>query len=80
MRVYVLHFKDRNALSRAFDRLYSTEEVASCLIEPERCRIRFTAPAVRAEPLVERFYLEGGLTWCSGHALGPPPGQAVSPR
>jgi hypothetical protein len=59
---------------------WSTEEVASCLIEPERCRIRFTAPAVRAEPLVERFYLEGGLTWCSGHALGPPPGQAVSPR
>jgi hypothetical protein len=80
MRVYVLHFKDRSALSGAFDRLYSSEEVASCMIEPELCRIRFMAPTPRAESLVERLYLEGGLTWCSGHALDPPPGRAASPR
>jgi len=67
MRVYVLHFESVGPLHRAFDLLIQCDDVASCMVEPERMRLRFLAPPRYGDPLVERLYLRGGLTWCSRH-------------
>jgi hypothetical protein len=69
MRVYVLTFDSRPSLTRAFDALLSSPDVASCMIEADRVRIRFIAPPDCAEKIVERVYLDGGLVWCSRHAV-----------
>jgi hypothetical protein len=69
MRVYVLHLRGVAALTRAFDLVMESRHVASCLIEPERARIRFLAPGKAADRLVEHIYHEGGLTWCSQHDI-----------
>ncbi len=69
MRVYVLTFDSRPSLTRAFDAVLTSPEVASCMIEAEQIRIRFVAPVDHAEKIVERIYLDGGLVWCSRHAV-----------
>jgi hypothetical protein len=75
LRVYELRFAERSALSRAFDRVNSDPDVASCSFEVVPRRIRLLARRAVAERLVERLYLEGGLAWCSRHAFEhPPPG------
>jgi hypothetical protein len=69
MRVYVIHLRGAAALTRAFERVMESRHVASCLIEPERGRIRFLAPPKAADAIVEQIYHEGDLTWCSQHDL-----------
>ncbi len=69
MRVYVLHFSGRSELSRAFDRLMQSDEVASCMLELAVVRLRFLAPPKSADALVERIYEDGGLVWCSRHDI-----------
>jgi hypothetical protein len=39
------------------------------MVEPELGRLRFLAPEASAGALLEQFYLEGGLVWCSQHDL-----------
>jgi hypothetical protein len=73
LRVYELRFAERAALCRAFDRVNADPEVASCSFEAVPLRIRLLAKRAVAERLVERFYLEGGLAWCSRHAFGAEP-------
>jgi hypothetical protein len=46
-----------------------SEHVVDCCVEAELGRIRFLAPPRRADALVDRIYLEGGLVWCSRHDL-----------
>jgi hypothetical protein len=69
MRVYVLHLANSSLLTRAFDRILGASEVASCMVEPERQRVRFLAPERCGDRLVERIYLEGGMRWCSRHPM-----------
>ena len=73
LRVYELRFAEREALSRAFDRVNSDPEVASCSFEIVPRRIRMLARRAVGERLVERLYLEGGLAWCSRHRFESPP-------
>jgi hypothetical protein len=75
LRVYVLRFADVGPLTRAFDRIVDAPEVASCSLEIPQRQLRMLAPPSVAERLVERLYLEGGLSWCSRHAFDaePPP-------
>ncbi len=68
-RVYVLQFESPGSVSRAFERLMASSRIDGCLVEPERGRLRFLAPRGLADSLVERIYLDGGLTWCSRHDL-----------
>jgi hypothetical protein len=77
MRVYVLHFASPGLMTLAFDRIIASDRVASCMVEPNEVRLRFLAPARVADALVQRVYLEGGLTWCSRHDLREQP--AVEP-
>lgn len=70
MWVYVLRVEERALLARAFDHLMDHPEVASCAIEPEVSRLRFIAETRTGDALVERIYLEGGLSWCTRHAFG----------
>ena len=67
MRLYLVHFSARRFLEGAFGRVMDAESVASCSVEPDRKRLRFLAPPGCASGLVERFYLEGGMTWCTAH-------------
>ena len=79
LRVYVLRFAEPAALSRAFDRVSDHPEVASCSFELGERQLRLLARPAVGEALIERFYLEGGLAWCSRHTFeheptprGPP--------
>jgi hypothetical protein len=69
MRVYDLRFRDAASVARAFERLMASSQVDTCEVEPEKVRLRFVAPAAAAVGLLERIYLDGDLTWCSGHDL-----------
>ena len=71
MRFYLVHFSSRGFLERAFGRLMDADSVASCSVELKRGRLRFLAPPRSAFHLVERFYLEGGMTWCTAHDVVP---------
>lgn len=77
--VYVLRFAGLAALRRAFDRASDHPEVASCSFEAPELQLRLLAGPAVGESLVERFYLEGGLAWCSRHRFEHPP-RAVEPR
>ena len=70
MHVHTLRFTTQNDLMRSFDHLARSSFVEDCLVEPESLRIRFLAPPNPGNGLVERIYLDGGLTWCSRHRLG----------
>lgn len=74
LRVYELRFAETGALSRAFDRVSGSPDVASCSLELAARRIRLLAHPATGEALIERLYLEGGLAWCSRHAYVGPPG------
>ena len=69
MRVYILRFGTPGPLTRAFDWVLESPDVASCMIESDHGRIRFLAPAGVADRLVERIYNDGGLVWCSRHDI-----------
>jgi hypothetical protein len=68
--VHILQFKSSDELSWAMTRLLDSAWVEDCLAEPEALQIRFRAPSDRAADLLERIYLQGGLTWASRHTLG----------
>jgi hypothetical protein len=53
------------------DRLLDSEHVASCAVEPDLRQVRFAAPRLRADMIVEQIYAEGGLLWCSRHDFQP---------
>lgn len=72
MRVYVLQFASPDDLEHAFQVLSESERIENCLLEPEHSQVRFLAPAGAADRLVERIYLEGGLSWCSRHDVEEP--------
>jgi hypothetical protein len=69
MQVYVLTFDSRPSLTHAFDIVLAASDVASCMIEADRARIRFMAPDAPARKLVEQIYQGGGLLWCSRHSV-----------
>jgi hypothetical protein len=73
LHIYVLRFAATSALARAFDEVSDHPQIASCSFELGERQIRLLAPPAIAEPLVERFYLEGGLAWCSRHPFEHPP-------
>jgi hypothetical protein len=81
MKVYILRFDSRPALTRAFDTLLTAPDVGSCMIESASHRIRFMAPDEAAEKLVEQVYRGGGLIWCSRHpVVSPPAREEDAPR
>ena len=67
MRVYVLEFDRPETPARAFGLVLESDRSTSCTAESERCSLRFVAPDRCADSLIERIYLEGGLTWCTRH-------------
>lgn len=69
LRVYLLRFANRAAFSEAFALVIDSEIVASCTAEPEQARIRFLAPARRADALLHEIYQRAGFSWCSRHDL-----------
>ncbi len=69
MRVVVLRLASSALLASAVSRLMESEHVVDCCVEAELGRIHFLAPPRRAEALVSRIYLDGGLVWCSRHDL-----------
>ena len=71
MRLSLMHFSSKGFLERAFGRVMDADGVASCSVDLERGRLRFLAPPPAALHLVERLYLEGGMTWCTMHDLVP---------
>ncbi len=70
MRVYELRIEGRTLLAKAFDHLMDHPEVASCTIEPGHSRVRFISEPAAGDALVEQIYQEGGLAWCTRHAIG----------
>jgi len=69
LQVYQLCFVDRPHLEVAFSILLDSEDVPSCSVEPGTATIRFIATRKVADPLLERFYADRGLAWCSGHRI-----------
>lgn len=69
MKVFDLQFTDSGAMEAAFQRAQDRSAVDSCTLEPDGLRMRFIAPNEEADELAHRIYLDGGLRWCSGHAL-----------
>ncbi len=69
MRVVDLRLAGPALLASAVSLLMESEHVEDCCVEAELGRIRFLAPPRRAEALVGRIYLDGGLVWCSRHDL-----------
>ena len=69
MDVHDLQFRDIGHLTRSVNELLDSEGVEDCLIEADDLRLRFVAPRRLADVLLERIYLQGGLTWCSRHKL-----------
>ena len=67
MRVVVLHLATPALLASALARLMESEHVDDCCVEADLGRIRFLAPPEKADALVGRIYLGGGLVWCSRH-------------
>jgi len=78
MRVYILRFLNESRLHGAFDRVLESPDVASCMVESAEGRIRFLAPALAADALVEAIYQEGGLVWCSRHDIESGLSQALT--
>ncbi len=70
MRSYEMRFISSEALSQALELLMDSDCVASCMAEPEARRVWFLAPSECADALVQRIYLDGGLTWCRRHRSG----------
>lgn len=69
MQVYDLQFTDSATLLAGFQRAQDRSAVDSCTLEMDVLRMRFIAPRDEAEDLAYRIYLDGGLRWCTGHAL-----------
>ncbi len=64
MRVYVLDFASPTALTLAFGLLMKSDSFEYCIAESQSARLRFHASVESGDALVQRIYLEGGLTWC----------------
>lgn len=75
MQVYDLQFTDQSTLYAGFRRAQERSAVDSCMLEIEQLRMRFLAPPQEAAELAHRIYLDGGLRWCSGHAITPAAGE-----
>jgi len=69
LQVHVLRFSDTQAMRRAFGDLNDNPDVESCVVEPEVCQIRIMAEPKVSDAVIQRLYEDGGLVWCSRHAL-----------
>lgn len=69
MVVHMLRFRDQATLTACVEKLLDSSVVEDCLVEADVLQLRFVAPPRAARSLVERLYLEGGLTWCSRHGF-----------
>jgi hypothetical protein len=69
LRVFKLVFAAKHHLEFAFEILVDSEHVPSCSVEPETVSARFMATLPVGNALVERFYADGGLRWCSRHGV-----------
>jgi hypothetical protein len=67
--VYRLQFTSDADLQRAVAQVLGCDRIDDCLVDAPAGLIRFAAPELEAEALVERLYLEGGLRWCTRHAI-----------
>ena len=67
MRVYFMRFDSDQAANRAFGLLMDAASVESSLVGPGPREIRILAKQSDAELLIQRIYLQGGLSWCSAH-------------
>ena len=76
-RIYDLRLATANRLTSAVARILDSEQVASCAVEPDLCRVRFIAQRKPADALVRGIYAEGGLLWCSRHDWRPLGGGAA---
>jgi len=70
MKVFDLRFADAATLQAAFQRTQELSAVDSCTLDPDELRMRFVARDAEADELAHQIYLDGGLKWCSGHAIG----------
>ena len=80
MKLFILHFDTHGDLTRAFDKILESVDVISCVIESEDRGIRFHAPEAPAEKLIERIYMDGGLTWCARVPLVGHDADRTAPR
>ncbi len=69
MQVFDLHFTSEASLLEGFRRAQDRSAVDSCTLEIDQLRMRLIAPREDAQHLAQRIYLDGGLRWCSGHAI-----------
>jgi hypothetical protein len=69
MRIYVLRFDNRDAVSRAFGVVMDSGAVESASVGPDPGQLRFIAKAADAEPVIRRIYLLRELRWCSTHRV-----------
>ena len=69
MYLFELRFTSRTSLLEAFRRVQERSAVESCALESEKLQLRLVAPQETAVDIAERIYLDGGLSWCTGHAL-----------
>ncbi len=67
--VFELRFEDRSSVECAFGLVGDDPVVTSCLVEPERLRIRVITSKAAGAPLFERIYERGGLLWCKRYPL-----------
>ena len=72
MKIFELRFTDGGAMQAAFQRAQDRSAVDSCTLSPDELRMRFVAPDAEADALAHQIYLDGGLRWCTGHALSGP--------
>ena len=73
MRVYILRLDGKPNLQRAFGVISNAPDVATCTVEAQLRQVRFLAPPGKADALVQRIYLDGGLLWCSRHDVRQAP-------
>jgi len=71
--IYVLRLESSGTLEAAFAKLLDSEDVSSCVIEPDSLQIRFVSAQGLADELIHKIYLSGGLVWSSRHALSADP-------
>jgi hypothetical protein len=69
VQVFTLQFTSEASLLEGFRCTQDRSGVESCLLEIDQLRMRLIAPREEGERIAQRIYLDGGLRWCSGHAI-----------
>ncbi len=69
MQILDLQFTSEASLLEGFRLAQDRPAVESCTLEIDQLRMRLVVPREEVERLAQRIYLDGGLRWCSGHAI-----------